>query len=39
MIGFFSFFIRQDLQDFQDFLFFLTSQKEVRKPNPPSAEN
>ena len=32
-------FIRQDLQDYQDyFLFFLTSQMEVRKPNPPAAE-
>jgi len=33
-----SFPFRQDLQDFLDY-FFLTSQKKVRKLNPPSAEN
>jgi len=35
----FYYFIRQDLQDIQDFLFFFTSRKEVKKPNPLSAEN
>jgi hypothetical protein len=33
------FYFRQDLQDYSGlFLFFLTSQMEVRKSNPPTAE-